>query len=227
MRMRARGCRQRGSMQGAYRRAARSAACPRVATCRSYPVDTRGDACLGWPHDRVAHVLAESVHSFISPGSLLRGEMTAANSRLLRRSRTRAAETCHASGCHYEYPRSPHGRHLPPKECKHEVLPVRPVGLPPIVARAAGGGRALAPGRRRGGHVDPGEQVGDECLERVRPRRTGAQTGGPGGAARLGGLGDGAAVRDRYRGHRHLRSARFADLMRIGRFHVRFEKTRA
>lgn len=42
-------------------------------------------------------------------------------------------------GCRYEYPPSSHGRRLPPRECKHEPTPVRPVGLPPIVELALGG----------------------------------------------------------------------------------------
>ncbi len=42
-------------------------------------------------------------------------------------------------GCRYEYPLPSHGGRLPPRECKHEVLPVRPVGLRPIVQLALGG----------------------------------------------------------------------------------------
>lgn len=42
-------------------------------------------------------------------------------------------------GCRYEYPLSSHGRQLPPRECKHEALPVRAAGLPPIVELALGG----------------------------------------------------------------------------------------
>ena len=42
-------------------------------------------------------------------------------------------------GCRYEYPLPSEGRRSPPRECKHEALPVRAVGLPPIVELALGG----------------------------------------------------------------------------------------
>ena len=55
--MRERGCRQRGSKQGAYRRAARSAAYLASGHMIVWPRHSaRVDPCLAWPHDRVAHV---------------------------------------------------------------------------------------------------------------------------------------------------------------------------
>ncbi|SFF47682.1 Regulator of chromosome condensation (RCC1) repeat-containing protein [Nannocystis exedens] len=42
-------------------------------------------------------------------------------------------------GCRYKHPLPREGRRLPPKECKHEPVPVRAVGLPPIVELALGG----------------------------------------------------------------------------------------
>ena len=47
-------------------------------------------------------------------------------------------------GCRYEREPCPHSRCLPPEQCKHELLPVRAVGLPPIVELHAGGSFTFA-----------------------------------------------------------------------------------
>lgn len=75
-------------------------------------------------------------------------------------------------GCRYEYPRSAHGRGLPPRECKHEPSPVPPVGLPPIAGLALGG--YLSHARDANGRIWRWGQQGvtmdyGENLDKYRP----------------------------------------------------------